>query len=209
MKTKIISTILAAAMLITLSFTTIFAVETANAEEDTLQFEVLDENGNVEEILDFELVNTYYVDVANETARGIAPQALTVPDPSTDYYDLSSGDYVLYTEQSKSVYKMDKCFLANYEGCFYISAYVVDADAKLKVYKYKFDDITNVWFVREYVLTINPFNYRARIHNSIVPTDDETEYYYTYTVESMGGNFTTGILKASWDIIEDPYDIHP
>ena len=176
-------------------------------DESNPKFEMLDENGNVEEVLDFELANTYYMSAESQSQmNSISPRAIVTPDPDTNFYDLSEGTYSMYFGQSKTVYEMDKWFHANSDGELYISTSVYDADGKIMFYRYSFDYETHFWLIHEYELQLNSYNYRARFFNGRVRNlDSEGEKYYTYLVTSTGDEFLTGLLKASWESIDDPY----
>lgn len=128
----------------------------------------MDENGHVEEILDFELANTYYVKPDAATLNGAATQSPVTPNPNTNFYDLSNGKYYLYSGQSQTVYEMDKWFHANSDGYLYISSSVSDADGTLKFYTYKFNDTTHFRLIREYALNINSNNSRTRVYKGTV-----------------------------------------
>lgn len=181
-------------------------VMTETADEEMPQFEVLDENGNVEEVLDFELTNTYYVNADDASLNGIAPQALVTPDPNTNFYDLSNGLYWLYTQKSQTVYEMDKWFHANKEGLLHVSAHVIDAEGVLKFYRYNFNHTTHFWLVREYTLGAITGNPRARAYKGTIRNLDESgETYYTFLVTSTGNAFSAGLLKASWEEIDTPF----
>lgn len=86
---------------------------------------------------------------------------------------------------------------------------MIDADGKIMFYRYNFDDTTHFWLLREYELELNSTNSRARDYNDVVRNlDTDGEKYYTFLFTSTGDKFSSGLIKASWNAIEDPYDFN-
>lgn len=170
--------------------------------EEVPQFCFTDENGNITEIVDFEYVGTYSLDV-----EGVSTQAFEEPDPDTNFYDLSQGGEYRYSSNKKqSVYEMDKWFHANSKGWLYLGARVVDADGKLLLYTRR--EKEGICNIKIYSMDINTNNPRTRYRTTgcIMGLDKTGAKYYTASVEAISGQFTYGVLKASWSEIEDVFD---
>lgn len=169
-------------------------------DEQTPLFEMVDENGDVVDVITSTLTNTYYVD-----ANTAVPAALVTPS-SGNRYDLADGEYVYETSSSSNVYEMPKWFNCDSSGCMYISSFVIDADGTMKFYRYDEEGSggTHFWLIREYELEVSDNNPRARQYVYRVRYLNE-ESDYTFLVQSTGGNFTYGLLKASWSSIDPSF----
>lgn len=203
MKKKIVTIALATLLLFALNSINVFA---SPMEEslDVPQFYFTDTDGNVTEIVDFEYVDSYYVGA--QALNNMRAASFDNPDPSSNYHDLGTGEYLKRFETSSSTYEMDKWFHADSNGTMHISAYVGDAEGKLNLYTYRQNE-DEIWHIRMYTLQLHQYNTRARYYNGYIRTlDDSGEKYYTTAAEATSGSFGFGVLKASWEEIDDLYD---
>lgn len=202
MKKKLFTIIFAAVMIF--AFNSINALAATSEEiEDVPQFYFTDEDGTVIEVVDFEYVDSFYIGTPNINARTVS---FDNPDPETNYYDLEDGQYLYRNETIQSTYEMDKWFHANSAGKLYISAFVGDADGTLEFCIYRVNE-DEVWHINIYTLNLHQYNSRARYYNGYASTLDKTgTKYYTTTAVADNGSFGFGVLKASWEEIDDLYD---
>ncbi len=202
MKKRIISIVLSALMLTTAGSTYTFA-ETYEENIEAPQFYFTDEDGNVTEIVDFEYVDTYYV--TSDEMNAMRTASFDPPIDEENFYDLADGQYLYRNESPASTYELDKWVHASSEGKLYFTAYVGDAEGELHLCEYR--NTGEVWHIREYVLKLHEFNSRARCFKGHVSSIDRTgEKYYSTAVVADSGTFGFGVLKISWEDIDEFYD---
>lgn len=146
---------------------------------DEIKFEVVDENGNVVEVLDM----IYIEEVAEMYEQYLKQRASTV------FHDLSSSSYNM-SGGSASMVMSSKYFRANSSGRIYYDCETTGVGGNINVYENAGGGYLGSFMLQDYGSNIYGRNGRF--------TGLDTSTDYVIGILSSGGNFSSYYATFSW-----------